>query len=87
MIMRPRWGPHIQHMQPPAPTGVVADLAETGLGSARREQLAIALHERWHGAHTPDHGKAECARRAGCFEDVAAIEALILSYILAGRPT
>ena len=51
------------------------------LDDATVERLALALHERRHGDHVPEHGKAACARLSGAFDDVYAIEPLIVALI------
>ena len=57
------------------------------LPEATVDRLAIALHDRWHGDHTPERGKSECARLAGAYDDVFVLEPLILDEIdrVAGR--
>lgn len=47
------------------------------------DRLALALHDRYHGEHTPERGKAECARLSGAYDDVYVLEPLILDLIRA----
>ena len=51
-----------------------------GLADSVREALALALHERWH---RPQHegDRVACARLSGAFDDVAAIEPVILALL------
>lgn len=62
---------------PPVPAGA------TGLTQHQRDCLAVALHDRWHGDHAPIKGrtKADCAAAAGAYDDVAAIESLVVEWI------
>lgn len=61
---------------------VVADLNGLGrLSDARRELLALALHERWHGHSLDRWPSVGCAEKAGAYEDVAAIEPLIVRWL------
>lgn len=63
----------------------VPPAADGGLSDRQRERLAIALHERYHGVHVPERGLAECARLSGAYDDVAAIEPIIVGWIRGGR--
>ena len=66
---------------------------DDGLGEQVRNELAIALHHRWHGDRSEtEPGKAlteadriECARLSGAFDDVASIEPIIIRLLNDGR--
>lgn len=45
------------------------------------ERLALALHERRHGSHQSERGEAACARLSGAYDDVYAIEPVILELM------
>ena len=67
---------------PVAPVPAPTPAGATGLTQHQRDCLAVALHTRWHGDHTPIRGsKADCAALAGAYDDVAAIESLIVAWI------
>lgn len=64
---------------PPAPEGLTGD---------QRDRLAWALHHRWHGDHRQgdEAARLRCARLSGAYDDVAAIEPIILTLLNGARP-
>lgn len=69
----------------PASLSTWVERGSERLDDATVERLALALHERRHGNHTPERGNAACARASGAFDDVYAIEPLIVALIGGGR--
>lgn len=58
-----------------------------GLTAHRFTHLVNAIHERWHGQHTPEGGKTKCAELAGAGDDIAAIAPDISDWILEAEDT
>lgn len=58
--------------------------AVAGLADEQVEVLALALHRRWHGDHRLGVSEVACARISGAFDDVAAIQPLIVGLIRGG---
>jgi hypothetical protein len=67
--------------EPPPPAPAWVERGDQRLDDATVERLALALHERRHGNHVGDQGKAACARLSGAFDDVYAIEPLIVALV------
>lgn len=72
----------------PAPVDPLPTPALTpgGLDQHQVDSLAWALHERWHGTRLVEceRGKAACAEASGAYDDVAAIEPILLAWGIRG---
>jgi hypothetical protein len=69
----------------PVPLSCPNPVTEGHLTQQQWEDLALALHDRWHGTHEPERGVAACARLSGAFDDAAMVAPLIAGWIDAAR--
>lgn len=65
---------------PVTPAPATTPTGATGLTQHQRDTLAVALHRRWHGEHVTTT-EARCAELSGAYDDVAAIEPILLGWI------
>jgi hypothetical protein len=69
----------------PLPSGEWVPRGDQRLDDSTVESLALALHDRRHGDHVPERGKAAaCARLSGAYDDVYALEPLIVALVERG---
>jgi hypothetical protein len=65
--------------EPPVPSSC----PDTGLSEGQVMELALALHERWHGTHleTSETYTLACADRAGAFTDAETVAPVLAGWI------